>query len=75
MTPDQEITILTTLARVDETTTHIKARVSEHHDDIKELYSKTNATEKTLSRHRGIGIGIAGFFSAMLAVIKLDLWR
>jgi hypothetical protein len=75
MTPDQEITLLTTLARVDETTSHIKERVAEHHEDIKSLENRTNATGKTLVRHRGIGIGVAGVFSALLAVVKLDIWR
>ncbi len=75
MTPDQEVTVLTTLARIDATTVSTKEVVDRHESSINSLYSKVNATERTLSRHRGIGIGVAGFFGALLAFLKLDFWQ
>ena len=75
MTPDQEVTVLTTLARIDETTVASKATLDRHEGSINTLYSKVNATEKTLSRHKGIGVGVVGVFTALVAALKMDFWQ
>ena len=51
-------------------------KVHQRHDNIlTTLVERQGKTEKTMARHRGIGIGVAGVFSVLLAVIKLDYWR
>ncbi len=72
MTPEQETTLLTSVARIDERTHSIKVTMDRHEGSINTLHSKTNENSKALSRIRGIGLGVSGVFGVIMAFLGLD---
>jgi hypothetical protein len=64
----------------------IEQKIDSHLQDDDRVHARTDkvlthlveqqqATSNRLARYRGVGIGAAGVFSILLAVIKLDYWR
>ncbi len=72
MTPEQETTLLSSVARIDERTHAIKESSTRHERAINELFTKTNANATSIAKVRGIGLGIGGFLSLVLAALGLD---
>ena len=72
MTPEQETTLLTSVSRIDERTLAIKESVGRHEGSINELFTKTNKNATSIARLRGIGAGIGGVFTLLLAGLGLD---
>jgi hypothetical protein len=72
MTPDQETTLLTSVARIDERTHAIKESVSRHETALSDVTVKTNANATSIARLKGIGAGIGGVFTLILAGLGLD---
>ena len=72
MTPEQETTLLTTVARIDESTHAIKDTTNRHELAINTLYEKVGTNEKAVSRIRGIGSGVLGVFGVLRAFFGID---
>ena len=72
MTPEQETTLLTSVSRIDERTLAIKESVGRHEKSIDDLFTKANKNATSISRLRGIGAGVGGVFTLIMAGLGLD---
>jgi hypothetical protein len=70
--PEQTQTVLTSLARIEEATVHIKETSKRHEEALGAHAVRLNGTERVLARHRGIGTGVGSMLTLALAFVGID---
>ena len=83
MTPEQETQLFTMLTDIHKSQSRVEQKVdshliedaathARHEEGINQLYHKTNEHGKQIARIKGIGLGVSGLFSMLLAVLGLE---